>query len=516
VSDETRPSQQRPHSAGTVAWNTVANLLTQGFLVVLAVGCMPFLVRSLGDDTFGLLTLVWTFVGYFSLLDFGVSRAITKFLADALALGQLEQARRITWGSLLFSVIVGSIASATIVLLSPWLVRDLLAVSPSRELDALSAFRIAAVGIPFTLAFSVIRGVQMAAQRFTLVNVGNGLLGVTQWLGAVVIVWGGGSLVQIVVLTVVSRIAVSTLMFLTLPRVVQGLFRSFQVWDADLKRRLIPFGGWVTVSQVVAPLFLYLDRFLIGFFLSLGAVAYYVVPQEALLRLLIIPMSLTTTLFPALSQASATEEGEDRLKLYYVRSLRYLAIVLIPLSMALVVFAPDILRVWVGQSYADQSSTVFRILGFGLFFCSLAQVPATALQAVGRPDLPAKFHLMELPLLVGLNVALIPLFGIVGAALVWTVRVIVDAALLFAGLRRLPGGAALNTWEVLTVVPLGPTMLLVASFLVAHYAPWGTIGALVICGSALIAYCVLIWRHSLDGRDRRFLFSLLNRSTGNS
>jgi O-antigen/teichoic acid export membrane protein len=62
-----------------------------------------------------------------------------------------------------------------------------------------------------------------------------------------------------------------------------------------------------------------------------------------------------------------------------------------------------------------------------------AFVPLALLQGIGRPDLPAKFYLLELPLYVGAAWFLIPKLGIAGAALAWALRVALDAVLLFGG-----------------------------------------------------------------------------------
>jgi O-antigen/teichoic acid export membrane protein len=69
-------------------------------------------------------------------------------------------------------------------------------------------------------------------------------------------------------------------------------------------------------------------------------------------------------------------------------------------------------------------------------------IPYTLLQALGRPDLTARFHLIELPVYVLVLWSMIRTFGIEGAAIAWLIRVALDALLLFAMARRfLPGGA---------------------------------------------------------------------------
>jgi hypothetical protein len=62
---------------------------------------------------------------------------------------------------------------------------------------------------------------------------------------------------------------------------------------------------------------------------------------------------------------------------------------------------------------------------------SMAHVPFAHLQSVGRPDVTAKFHLMELPVYVVMLFLLARSWGITGVAVAWLVRVMIDTFLLF-------------------------------------------------------------------------------------
>jgi peptidoglycan biosynthesis protein MviN/MurJ (putative lipid II flippase) len=107
----------------------------------------------------------------------------------------------------------------------------------------------------------------------------------------------------------------------------------------------------------------------------------------------------------------------------------------VPLSVILV-FAPEILRIWLGAPYAEQSAMALRLLAVGVFANSLANPLFVMLYAKNRPDLPAKFHLIELAIHIPLTIALIRAFGIAGAAAAWTTRVTLDLCLLLWAAAR--------------------------------------------------------------------------------
>ena len=72
-----------------------------------------------------------------------------------------------------------------------------------------------------------------------------------------------------------------------------------------------------------------------------------------------------------------------------------------------------------------------QFLAIGVFLNSLANVPFGLVQSVGRPDLTAKSHMIELPFYLFILWWLLNAYGIVGVAIAWVLRVAVDTIILY-------------------------------------------------------------------------------------
>jgi O-antigen/teichoic acid export membrane protein len=188
----------------------------------------------------------------------------------------------------------------------------------------------------------------------------------------------------------------------------------------------------VTVSNVLSPLMVYADRFLIGSLQTISSVAYYSVPSDATLRLLIAPRSLVSAMFPVLS---ATRD-EERLRDLVLRSVRYILLLVGIPSLILFFAAHEVMTIWVGASFAARSSVTLQILLPGIVANSIAQVPFSLIQATGRADLTARLHLSEIVPYVVIAYLAIRWAGIEGAAFAWSLRVIVDTGVLFYLARK--------------------------------------------------------------------------------
>ena len=95
-----------------------------------------------------------------------------------------------------------------------------------------------------------------------------------------------------------------------------------------------------------------------------------------------------------------------------------------------IIFSELLLGFWLGENYALEGSTLLRILLVGFFFNSLAQIPFSRIQAFGKSKLTAYIHIFEiLPYLIILFL-FIHSFGLIGAAIAWSLRVILDYLML--------------------------------------------------------------------------------------
>lgn len=414
--------------SGLIARNAVLNFAGQGLPLVVGVVTIPFTLRGLGVDRYGLLSFVWVILGYFAIFDLGLGRATTKYVAEALGANNEEKVPELVGTAVTVQLLLGTLGAISVASITPLLVNRILTIPPALRGEAASIFYLLAVSIPVVLTASSFSGILEAAQRFDFVNAvkipSNLLIFALPAVGLLL----GFHLVGIVGLMLLSRL-LSCVTLLVLDFKVFPSLKKVRP-SLVLFRTLFAYGGWVTVSSVIGPILVYLDRFLIGSILSVSALAYYTTPYEAVTRLGIIPASLAMTLFPTFSALEGVGE-RDRLGRIFARSVKYIVLALAPIVLVVVLFAQDVLRLWLGSDFAMQSAPVLKILAIGVLFNALGQVPYALVQGVGRPDVTAKFHAVELLFYVGIAWLFITKWGIYGAAAAWTLRVAVDTTLLF-------------------------------------------------------------------------------------
>lgn len=421
-------------SGRRLAHNTLLNVIGLVAPLLVAMVTVPYVVRHLGPDRFGLLSLAWMVVGYFALFDLGIGPATTKFVAELLGKGEIERIPEVVWTALVTQTSFGVLSGILLALASPLLVYHLLKIPIEIHPQAHLIFLMLATVLPIDFATGSLRGVLAASQRFDLLNALSVPLSALNYLLPVAAIAAGYGLPAIVLLLILSRGASLVVLASLCLRLYPSLGSEAR-FDRRLVRSFLGFGGWVTLSGSVAPILIYFDRFLIGSLISIAAVGFYTPPYMISDKLAILPAGMATTLFPAFS-VSAAQGDLDWIRNTLIGSLKFLLLTVGPLVLIVALFAHSILQFWLGARFAAEGAPVLQILSLGVFFNSLAFVPGNLLYGVGRPDLNAKIHLFELPIHLGVAWLLVTRFGLPGAALAWTIRTCLDFVLLITATCR--------------------------------------------------------------------------------
>lgn len=418
---------RKPHWLTGSIWNLLGTGIPFGFAIV----CMPLLLGNLGADRYGLLILAWAVVGYFSIFDFGLSRAITQLVAREYKLSTGGAVPVIATG-LIAMGIFGLIGGSLLYIAAPWL-GNLERIPPALRNEAVNTARVLGAGLFFVIVSAGFRGALEGVFDFAWINVIRIVVGIGTYLVPVLVIRFSLRLDWICAGLVVLR-AIGCVAYYVRCRFMFNLRGSLKSADIGLAKRLMGYGGWITVSNLISPLMAYLDRFIVAAALSLALAGYYATSQEIVTKLQIVPGALLAVLFPAISRSH--ESFPERAGTLFFRGAQFVTFTLLPVSAALLLFAREGLVLWFGNEFATASFRFTQILTIGAFINCLAFNPFYYLQGIGRPDITAKTHLVEVPLYLIVLWLLIGRLSVIGVAIAWTFRMMLDLTILTVAASR--------------------------------------------------------------------------------
>ena len=412
-----------------IGWNIAGSALP----VVIGALTVPLMLRALGIERFGILTILWTIIGYASLFDLGLGRAATQQISARRAAGRTEVIQSIVKSAVILTACVGIAFGAALGLAANMLASRILHVSPGFVPEVRLALMIVAIGVPLATLSNGIRGVAEAYREFGKTNTAKIATGAAIFLFPMAgVVGAGGGLVEAAAALVAARF-LGVIMFLLILRKLPRYPNSVPLSRSEVTS-IVTSGSWMSLSSVVSPLLVNLDRFVIANVMGAAQVAYYTAPFEFLVRLLIVPAAVGSSLLPRLS--AQHEVSPAVAASLFRRALGLTALLMGVLCVGCALVAFPLLAYATSAPFASKALPVVYVLLVGLFFNGMANIPYTALHASGAARFTGTVHIVELLAYVPLLFALVTAYGIVGAAFAWTLRTIADCAVLLYGYGR--------------------------------------------------------------------------------
>jgi O-antigen/teichoic acid export membrane protein len=443
--------------------NFVVNLLSPAVRVAVALVTIPIYLHHVGEARYGVISIVWVLLGLFGFLDLGLSRAVTNALAKLRDAPQAHRARVLltTFG---LNLGIGLVGGGVLYVFGGFLLRYFISVPDALSSEVSQSLPWIACLLPLTLISAAGAGALESRELFLLVNslqvVGMTLAQVAPVVAAVFI---SPSLAVVVPAAAVAQ-ASGAMAILAVVYRLEGPF-SLRAVDWAEARKLLGYGGWMFATNVLYPALASADQFVIGSVMGVTAVTHYAVPMSLVWRTAAIPVAFGRTLFPRLSSLP-----RDAAHALGTRALSTMAYGFAAICAPAMILSAIFFRYWIGPDFATVAAPVAQVLFPGMWMGALSLVGFTLLQSQGRADMTGKLNIVEFLPFVGILWGLTMTFGIVGAAVAWTLRCTVDALVMLwlSGMRRthlfplLPPAALLAATLVIARF-LGPNVLVAMS-----------------------------------------------------
>ncbi|TAL94171.1 MAG: flippase [Paraburkholderia sp.] len=385
---------------------------------------VPAYIKVLGVERYGVISLVWTLIGYFGILDLGMSMAAQNHISKARASNDDEECARVFWSAFWLNLGTGIVGGLVIYFGAFIYTAYFTRVSPALQHEVYMALPWLAIAIPIANVSWVFAGSINGAERFGIYNT-NQTIGtfLFQLLPLAAAWFVAPNLQSVLAAAVVARLLAGLLLGHSALKVL-GIRR---VMPPQLKvaRGLFNFGGWMLVTSTTNMVSDSLDRMMLGTAMGARFVTYYTVPQNLVYRLNIVSTAVVRTLFPRLSAVR-----RDHADVLAQQALEFLNAVFTPVAIVAIFGLEPFLHLWVGAELAREAAPVGRILVLSVWLIGQANVTRVLIQSQVNPAAAAKVALVELPLFAAGLWFGIAHFGLTGAAVIVAARSLFDYAVL--------------------------------------------------------------------------------------
>lgn len=403
--------------------NALWSLAGGGISALTAVAAIPALIYLLGVDKFALVSLLISLNLFFFVYDFGLTRAM-HFFSPKTEHQPADGAGSLIGSALTVAMIVGVVVTLMIIFVSPFFTTNWLKHTGELANAITKAFQISALGIVPALISNVIKGNLEGRMEFKKANLAKMFSGVSLFVAPVGMAMINDSIVMLAIAMMLTRVVSFALYYYLLLRLIRPHYFTISY---NILKNISAFAFWAGISGFFATLFIYGDRFIVAGFISSTDLSIYIASQDVLIRYLLVPWSLAIVLSPYFSSDNVVLGSFKTAYLKAMNSIKVLTLCfIIVVSLAVTFLIP----VLVDNQLVKLSTQINYIMIIGIVFASFAQLPLIFLYARGKARLITVIFVFEGGSYLLMAPFVFDEFGALGAACVWSARLVIEFMLL--------------------------------------------------------------------------------------
>jgi O-antigen/teichoic acid export membrane protein len=408
----------------TLGRNLLAGLANSIWSALIGLAVVPFYLKYLGMEAYGLIGFFVTTQALLQLLDMGMAPTINREVARCSASGDLKEA-----GKLLhtLAVVYWSMAAAIAVLilaLAPLIAEYWLQSKQLSPQTISHAVMLMGLVVACRWPIGLYQGALIGAQRLT-VSSGINMVMVT-----------AGSLGAVAVLAFVSPTIEAFFIWQACVGLVYAMTMRLAAWriigktnhnnfDVEKLKSVWRFTAGMSGIGLTALAFTQLDKVILSKMLSLEDFGHYMLATVVVSGLYVLVAPLFNVMYPRFSALVVTGETE-KLKDLYRLGTRMLATVLFPIAIALALFSEDLVFIWTGNpSIASNVAPVIALLVLGSALNGVMYFPYALQLAYGLTWIPLTINTVLMCFLVPMIIYLAKAYGAMGGAMAWLISEVV-------------------------------------------------------------------------------------------
>ena len=398
--------------------NTVATIVSVLIPGLLGLWSLKPLLEMLGGETFTILSFFWVYTSHLGFFDLGISRNLGIELPK-LPNGEksklVNQSIRKAFEYSLIGVVVVALLLFVIPIFNP-------------QFSVVSQFRVFVVlivWVPLAVIQMIVRGVFEASESFISAAVfrayNQSVLFLVPWLMAC---WGHHDIFQIVLVITVARFLSLLLSFYWLMRQYSlELIKKIEDQAVVIHRN----NQWITLSNVSGIVNGSLDRFVLLSLLGAQAIGAYVFAQDFGIRILVLSSSFALVLLPFFSRNQTKLQNHIWVK----RGSGLILLSHIGLGLILFFGQTYLKHGFTNMPLAQDVIDFFWIFLLGITANGIGHILLSALHSHRELKLPALWHVISAVLYIPLLYWVVQVFGLTGAAVLWSVRSVIDTIVVY-------------------------------------------------------------------------------------
>lgn len=500
-----------------IARNAYYNIVGWILPAVVQLLSIPYIVRNLGYDAYGVWSLVMAVMGYFAFLDMNMLRGGIRYLAEYDGKKDKESANQVVSFGMLAYLGIGLVGMLTIAACVEPVLLKMLKIPDSLNDMARYTLYLAALGFFLLMTQTYLLSIPRALHRFDVSNKVEIFFQVGGTGAVVGLLLLGYGLLEVVI----ARIAANVICILVAYQSIHKIMPYYKftpridrkIAKAISSYSLVSFAGRLGMSTTS-----YASTFVAGSLLGTSAITLFTVPFLLVDRVMNISSRLSMIIFPIASELGAQSRHEE-LIVIYMKMTKYVFIINLFLTLMFCLFSWEILALWMGREFANESAFILVTVAVGYLFNTTTTLPSLVNDGIGSPKVTSIFAFVHGFVAVVFLAVLGKMFGLNGIAIGYSASSILMAMVFNVYVHNKVIGVS---WSKIirasysqgglfsAVIVMAFVVLKVSGVLPGYSIPGFMVEVIVIS----LLYSVFVYSFVLEENDKSRITAYAGRAIG--
>jgi len=488
--------------------NILTTYLSRIWIGLVSLFSIPYLIRKLGVDAYGVFSLSLIFIGYSALFDFGLGRGIVKYIAEYHVLNNLEKLRKLIRSALLVYLIIGIASSVILGLFTYFLLGKIFHIPTFLAADASTVFYLTSLYLIIRIPQLLFQAISIGYQKIYLLNLLNTIFNTLKILASVAVVSFAPEPSKVVITNVIIGVVHFVFLYLFVEKQLPPKTIELS-YDKESISEVLKYSIKSFTADSLGMIITYLDKIIIGIFLPISSLTYYSAPFELTGRLWEFQVSAVATTFPAFSGYHATGAKEEFNKLY-LELTKFIVIISAFFSSLFCVFSREILTLWVNADFASKAYQALGIISWGILTSSILSIVAVVFYSIGNINRVIKVNSFCVFFHIIFCIIFITKFGINAVAVSWTATGVIGILLFVPWINKNIIGIKNMAYLKECIKPVVLSLLIISAFsFIFKNRLQNTFIFIAVIMVIFAIYAVLVWYMIISNKEKEYFKKVL-------
>jgi len=335
----------------------------------------PIYLHYLGYEKLGVWMVLATVLTFVQMCNLGMGPAVTKLVAEEYGRGNTEGIQSYVTTALWTLAVTGCIALVVLILVAKPII-GLFKLGPENAAIARQLLPYMGMLTVYAFLVQILTATLSGLGRMDQANYRDSACrAISLGVAAVLLILGYG-IVSLLIGSAINYLLIHITSILLIRKIVSLHILKFN-WDIERFKKLVSFGGAVLGGSIISMLFSPFNKLMLSRYAGVSTIPIYEIAYTGSMQIRALFEASLRALMPEISRIGSdmTVQARERISQIYRRSMKLIFLFGTPIYVALAVFAPVLLNLWLRDRFVETLPGAFRIMLIGTFL-SLVCVPA--------------------------------------------------------------------------------------------------------------------------------------------